>query len=167
MRLHAQFAFNMRRRSHKDRMAITDVVAIVYCERQAVLDRQFGRRRTADVETMAADGQRQHKAFEQRGRREQDRRCFVATAIYGADAPETQALRAWRDQRLMPSAAGRCLWRSTTACRRSRLPSSRRCPARARSSGDCSTVSAGALWRLLPLRGECSDRAHNSSEVLG
>ena len=109
MRLHAPFAFNRRRRSHKDRIAITDVVAIVYCERQAVLDRKIGRRRNADVETMAADGQRQHKTFEQIGRREQDRRCFVATAIYGADAPETQALRAWRDRRLMPSAAGRAL----------------------------------------------------------
>ena len=109
MRLHAQFAFNMRRRSHKDRMAITDVVAIVYCERQAVLDRQLGRRRTAAAERMAIEGQQRHKSFEGKGRQQQDRRCFVATAIYGADAPETQALRAWRDQRLMPSAAGRVL----------------------------------------------------------
>ncbi len=94
---------------HRDRISISDVVAIVYCERQAVLDRQLGRRRTAAAERMAIEGQQRHKSFEGKGRQQQDRRCFVATAIYGADAPETQALRAWRDQRLMPSAAGRTL----------------------------------------------------------
>lgn len=99
----------IRPNRHRNRISISDVVAIVYCERQAVLDRQFGRRRTADVARMAAEGQERHKHFEQKGLREQDRRCFVASAIYGADAPETNALRAWRDQRLMPSAAGRAL----------------------------------------------------------
>ena len=103
MRLHAPFAFNKRRRSHKDRIAITDVVAIVYCERQAVLDRKIGRRRTA------TEGRQSHKIFEKKGRQQQDSRCFVATAIYGADAPETIALRAWRDRCLMPSGAGRAL----------------------------------------------------------
>ena len=38
--------------------------------------------------------------------------CFIATTIYGADAPETNALRAWRDRTLMPSLAGRMLVRS-------------------------------------------------------
>ena len=109
MRLHAPFAFNRRRCSHKDRIAITDVVAIVYCERQAVLDRKIGRRRTADVERMATEGRQRHKTFEKKGRQQQDSRCFVATAIYGADAPETIALRAWRDRCLMPCAAGRAL----------------------------------------------------------
>jgi hypothetical protein len=35
--------------------------------------------------------------------------CFIATAIYGADAPETNALRVWRDKRLLPTMTGRAL----------------------------------------------------------
>lgn len=37
--------------------------------------------------------------------------CFIATAVYGRDAPETNALRAWRDRALMPSLPGRTLVR--------------------------------------------------------
>ncbi|HMN14020.1 MAG TPA: hypothetical protein PKD55_17020 [Bellilinea sp.] len=37
--------------------------------------------------------------------------CFIATAVYGRDAPETNALRAWRDRALMPSSPGRTLVR--------------------------------------------------------
>ncbi len=38
-----------------------------------------------------------------------DRRCFVASAVYGLDDPRTDALRAFRDRSLMPSTAGRAL----------------------------------------------------------
>lgn len=33
--------------------------------------------------------------------------CFVATAVYGVDAPQAEALRVFRDSRMMPSASGR------------------------------------------------------------
>lgn len=33
--------------------------------------------------------------------------CFIATAVYGVDAPETNALRSWRDRQLMPTLLGR------------------------------------------------------------
>jgi hypothetical protein len=109
VRLHAPFAFNRRRRSHKDRIAITDVVAIVYCERQVVLDKQYGRKRSRQAEQWASDGSARHKSFERAGRAQRDRRCFVATAIYGADAPQTDLLRQWRDARLAPHAIGRAM----------------------------------------------------------
>ncbi len=35
--------------------------------------------------------------------------CFIATAIYGVEAPETNALRAWRDRYLMPNLFGRAM----------------------------------------------------------
>lgn len=35
--------------------------------------------------------------------------CFIATAVYGAEAPETQALRQWRDRSLLPHLTGRVL----------------------------------------------------------
>lgn len=36
-----------------------------------------------------------------------DRRCFVASAVYGLDDPRTEELRRFRDARLLPSAVGR------------------------------------------------------------
>lgn len=33
--------------------------------------------------------------------------CFIATAVYGLDAPETNALRSWRDTSLLPTCWGR------------------------------------------------------------
>lgn len=35
--------------------------------------------------------------------------CFIATAVYGIDAPETNAFRQWRDSNLMPNFAGRAI----------------------------------------------------------
>jgi len=35
--------------------------------------------------------------------------CFIATAVYGPDSPETNILRLWRDSVLMPTAVGRAL----------------------------------------------------------
>lgn len=93
--------------------SISNVVAIVYCERQAILDRRYGEQRSRDVQIKAEYGQRAHQQFEREGRQQmaQDRRCFIATAIYGADAPETQAFRHWRDTTLLPSRAGRAFVR--------------------------------------------------------
>ena len=96
-------------RSKGQYVSISEVVAIVYCERQTVLDRKYGRKRSRQVEQQASDGSARHKSFERAGRAQQDRRCFVATAIYGADAPQTDLLRQWRDSHLAPYAIGRAM----------------------------------------------------------
>src|SRR5699024_9681073 len=41
------------------------------------------------------------------GKLSQDKRCFIATAVYGPDAWQTNALRNWRDDALLPHAWGR------------------------------------------------------------
>ena len=93
--------------------SISEVVAIVYCERQAVLDRQYGEERSLEVKAKAASGRFQHQRFAMEGKAQasRDRRCFVATAIYGAEAPETEWLRVWRDTVLMPRRIGRAIVR--------------------------------------------------------
>ena len=94
--------------------SISAIVATVYCEKQAVFDHLHGRARAQEVEQRAAHGIVQHKAFEKDGKRQMatDRRCFIATALYGADAPQTEWLRAWRDSALMPHRPGRLFVRT-------------------------------------------------------
>lgn len=89
--------------------SVSEIVSGVYCENKMVLDIRYGKRQTRRVARLAKDGDRRHKEFENQGRRKmkQDRRCYIATAIYGPDAAETQFLRDWRDRVLNPTVAGR------------------------------------------------------------
>jgi hypothetical protein len=115
-------------------ITVSELVSIVYCERKYVLDRRHGRHDTPLVRAAAARGQLAHARFEAAGRAEMaganlaDRRCFIATAVYGPDAAETDALRAWRDRALLPSRAGRIAVRCyyaispAIACALARLP---------------------------------------------
>lgn len=88
---------------------ITDIVGTVYCEQKVIFDRERGDARPLEVRAKAAGGTFEHLRFQVEGqtRAAIDRRCFIATAIYGPDAAETNFLRAWRDRVLMPAMAGR------------------------------------------------------------
>lgn len=99
---------SMRRRRYH---SISNIVATVYCERHALLDREHGQARPINVRIKAAAGTFEHKRFELEGktRAAVDRRCFVATAVYGDDAPQTHYLRSWRDRVLMTRWGGRVL----------------------------------------------------------
>jgi len=103
---------------------ITDIVGTVYCEQKVLLDRERGDVRPLSVRTKAAGGTFEHLRFQMEGqaRAAVDRRCFIATAIYGPDAPETNFLRAWRDRVLMPARAGRFLVRAYYATSPRLLP---------------------------------------------
>jgi hypothetical protein len=93
---------------------ITDIVGTVYCERKVVFDRERGDARPLEVRAKAAAGTFEHLRFQVEGqtRAALDQRCFIATAIYGNDAPETHFLRAWRDRVLMPRTIGRLFVRA-------------------------------------------------------
>jgi hypothetical protein len=95
--------------SNSEYTSVSEIVSGVYCENKMVLDIRYGKRQTRRVARLAKEGDRRHKEFENQGRRRmrQDRRCFIATAIYGADAAETQFLRDWRDRVLARTVAGR------------------------------------------------------------
>jgi hypothetical protein len=92
---------------------ITDIVGVVYCEQKVVFDKLHGDASPLDVRIKAATGRFEHLRFQAEGhtRAVVDQRCFIATAIYGQDAVETQFLRAWRDRVLMKSFMGRAFVR--------------------------------------------------------
>lgn len=70
-------------------------------ETQAIAQRKA---RGNVVHARALEAARQHPGHV-------DRRCFIATAVYGPDAPETVALRAWRDATLRTHGLGRAFIR--------------------------------------------------------
>lgn len=90
------------------RHSVTDIVAAVYCEQKSVFDREHGKVESNDLRAKREDGIGRHKTFERAAVRV-DKRCFIATAVYGEHALETNFLRDWRDRVLMPSIPGRAL----------------------------------------------------------
>lgn len=88
---------------------ITEIVATVYCEQKTVFDATVGDARPDSVREKTRQGVFEHLRFEVEGRTQAaiDKRCFIATQVYGADAPETVLLRAWRDAVLMQYMPGR------------------------------------------------------------
>lgn len=112
------------------RHTVSDIVASVYCEQKLVFDKRHGKARDAATERKAAAGTFEHLRFEWEGytrnparllaklgqekprwqaRKAADSRCFIASQVYGPNASETEALRAWRDRVLVQSMAGRAL----------------------------------------------------------
>jgi hypothetical protein len=88
---------------------ISEIVAAVYCEQKVVFDREHGDATPLTVRRKALHGTFEHQRFALEGRTRAviDKRCFIATSIYGIDAPQTNLLRTWRDSVLIKSRAGR------------------------------------------------------------
>jgi hypothetical protein len=98
-------------------LAVTDISSMATCETRVDLDRRFGRRTSAVEKQFQARGNREHERFHQQavaGHNAGKRRgpCFIATAVYGGDAPQTWALRRFRDECLRTSWGGRIAMRS-------------------------------------------------------
>lgn len=88
-------------------LTITEIASAAFCEQKVIFDAERGRVESPSVRRKREEGVARHARFEAQGRRSQDRRCFIATAVYGPTAPETCFLRGWRDSRLLPTVAGR------------------------------------------------------------
>lgn len=124
-------ASNRNQRGWKSAPAAGDLAAMVKCEREYVFARH-GEQRPASSrrEEAARRGKVEHDRTELRMERfhnapppapvrtpvrattstqDRDGRCFVASAVYGATAPETDQLRAFRDRTLRPRRTGRAL----------------------------------------------------------
>lgn len=101
--------------------SISDIVAAVYCEQKLAFDRELGDASPEQVRMRAKEGIIEHRRFEREGQirvlleksgNAIDKRCFVASCLYGIDSPETVLLRKWRDDKLLQSGTGRWLVRS-------------------------------------------------------
>lgn len=86
-------------------LAVNEIVNTVFCEQQAVFIWQYGKKTTAQQQRRLERGIIEHKRFEAAGRtlqkQETDRRCFIASYVFGGNAPETSFLRQWRDNQLL------------------------------------------------------------------
>jgi hypothetical protein len=92
-------------------ISVTDIAGLGVCEQQTVLDRRFGKVRSAELKARARDGIRVHASFHEQVRSANDPRCFIASTVFGRRALETHILRTFRDRHLMPYRMGRLFCR--------------------------------------------------------
>ncbi len=96
------------------KLAVTELAKMGYCETLLVLNktRKNGHKAYRD-EAAIKRGNKEHDAFDARVKREHqpytpatDKRCFIATSVYGPDALQTERLRQWRDNSLTHKVGG-------------------------------------------------------------
>jgi hypothetical protein len=86
-------------------VSATELAKMGKCERQVYLDHHHGEDTSLTAEFIKR-GNHEHEQFNRQlsGR---DKRCFIATAVFGVDAIETNILRQFRDEHLIPYKLGR------------------------------------------------------------
>lgn len=97
----------------------TDLWKFAVCEQKAVFEREYGEELTAEARERIVDGNSGHARFlaqafasDPRVRSSESKPwCFVASCLFGPAAPETNVLRALRDQVLRRHRSGRALIR--------------------------------------------------------
>lgn len=98
------------RRSRTERaVSATQLAEMGYCEQRMVLAHRLGERTTPAQRQGRARGNEAHLRYLAQGLAAKDRRCFVASCIFGPDALETQQLRGYRDAVLLSRWWGRFL----------------------------------------------------------
>jgi hypothetical protein len=86
-------------------VSATELAKMGKCERQVYLDYHYGEDTSLTAEFIKR-GNHEHEEFN-RQLSGKDKRCFIATAVFGMDAIETNILRQFRDEHLMPYTYGR------------------------------------------------------------
>ena len=101
-------AAERRRRSAS--VSASELAQMGVCERLVVFEHRYGKRRLPEQRAAIERGRREHERFHREGRiaSAPPGRCFIATMVFG-EGPETQALRAFRDQVLLRGPTGRWL----------------------------------------------------------
>ena len=91
-------------------VSASELAQIGVCERLVVFEHRHGKRRLPEQRAAIKRGRREHERFYREGRiaSTPPGRCFIATMVFG-EGPETQTLRAFRDQVLRRGPTGRRL----------------------------------------------------------
>ena len=91
-------------------VSASDLAQMGVCERRVVFEHRYGKRCLPQQRAAIERGRREHERFYREGRitSASPVRCFIATMVYG-EGPETQTLRAFRDQVLRRGPKGRRL----------------------------------------------------------
>lgn len=91
-------------------ISATTIAQRSFCEKQLVLDKQYGRNET-DIQIQRKErGDEEHLRHHLEAQKYgslRDARCFIATELYGPVAKETDQLRQFRDTHLKKSIWGR------------------------------------------------------------
>ena len=103
-------------------VSASELAEMGFCEVKIQLKQRLGDRNTAESAALRAEGRDRHAEFhrlttqqhntpsrDQGASSTRDRRCFIATVVYGVDDPRTDQLRQFRDLSLLPTRAGRVL----------------------------------------------------------
>lgn len=90
-------------------LSASDLAELGFCERKIYLKSKYGNRVTSEQSTDRLRGNVIHEEIykERASKFPSDKRCYIATCIYGADATETKLLRNWRDDFLLKSILGK------------------------------------------------------------
>jgi hypothetical protein len=131
------------------------------CEQRMVLETQYGKRTSPARQARMEEGTRAHQALLRQSLRlnpnaDSSRRpspCFIATAVFGEVAPETEQFRLFRDRYLSNSKAG---WLFIQFYH-SISPTIAACLARCRGSRH---VAKWVLLGILALIQDYGDRGH-------
>ena len=98
------------RRSRTERaVSATQLAEMGYCEQRMLLAHRLGERTTPAQRQARARGNEAHLRYFVQGVAAKDRRCFIASCVFGPDALETQQLCGYRDAVLLPRWWGQCL----------------------------------------------------------
>ncbi|KZC32644.1 MULTISPECIES: CFI-box-CTERM domain-containing protein [unclassified Rhodanobacter] len=122
-------------RSEQDYLPATALASLGFCEVKLLNEVRFGKQSTATQKAAAGAGIEEHERFHQvvsalhnQPRPAQDRRCFIATAMWGSADPRTQQLRDWRDRVLLTHGFGRGVVRAYYAISPWMVRLMERCP---------------------------------------
>jgi len=129
-----------------DSIPISELGEVGICERRVYLRHKYGKRTSAQREKRLERGTAIHQAaFEQKRPDEpaRDKRCFIATAVYGEAAWQTEHLRRWRDANLMRSRAGRV---AVEAYYKLSPPIARACDGRPWLGSGLRRIVGAAVW---------------------
>ncbi len=99
-------------------ISATALASFVTCQKQTLLRQQHGELDTLETAKAKRRGNQGHNQYHNRviqhyagksNKHYRRRACYISSAVFGIDSPETNVLRQWRDSVLLNSILGRLM----------------------------------------------------------